>query len=256
MNFSFDLISDLNLAPGQMIDWYGKPTSLQCIVNGNISSDIPTVIQTLEHLQTVYDTVLYLDGMLEHCHNYKNSQSNYSRLQHEIDQLEGVVFLNNNIIMLESTVIIATNGWSTFNFDIENHEPTIQHLHNSGQIDFEQSDYITHLAHIDQAYLMKSVDGLQQVSDVENIIVITNAVPFPSLINHDKTLSPYDINRYGSLGLTSTLDLDINRKIHTWIFGRYQGDMDVIYDGIRYVNNTFVSGDLNIYYPKRIEITI
>lgn len=252
MNFAIDLISDLNLAQGQLLNWEGKPTSLQCIVNGNISSHIPTVIQTLEHLGTLYDTVLYLDGMLEHCNNYKYPEHNQQVLQTYIDKLDNVIFLNNNIIMIENTVILSTNGWSTFNFEINHSDETRLHLHESGQILLEDSEIIIEQAIIDQQYIMKSVMGLQEVDDVHEIILITNSVPLPALINHDKTLTTNERNILGSLGMTAALDMDINNKISTWIFGRYEGDMDVIHDGVRYVNNTFSTGDLGIYYPKRI----
>ena len=45
-DIGFDIISDLNLQPDDSFNWENKATSLYCIVAGNNSSDLRTVIQS------------------------------------------------------------------------------------------------------------------------------------------------------------------------------------------------------------------
>ena len=65
MSLSFDIISDLYLTTNSVFDWNDKPTSLFCLVAGNISTNIFVVQKTLRHLSTIYHGVFYIDGSLE-----------------------------------------------------------------------------------------------------------------------------------------------------------------------------------------------
>ena len=60
----FDLINDLNIIYD--LDWEGQPTSLSCVVAGNISQDRNVLLETLKHLSQCYKTVFYIDGHLDH----------------------------------------------------------------------------------------------------------------------------------------------------------------------------------------------
>ena len=65
MIYAYDIISDLNLTEESVFDWEGKPTSLYCIVAGNVSSDIHVLYKTIKHLSTLYQGVFFIDGFLE-----------------------------------------------------------------------------------------------------------------------------------------------------------------------------------------------
>ena len=56
-DIGFDVISDLNLSAEDSFNWEGKATSLYCIVAGNVSSDLRTVLQTLTHVGRFYQGV-------------------------------------------------------------------------------------------------------------------------------------------------------------------------------------------------------
>ena len=58
IDIGFDIIGNLNLEPNDSFNWIDKPTSLYCILTGNVSSDMKTVTQTLVHLSQQYQGVL------------------------------------------------------------------------------------------------------------------------------------------------------------------------------------------------------
>ena len=66
MKIGFDVISDLNLKPNELLSWEGKATSLYCIIAGNISNDLRTIHQILLHLSHFYQGVFYTAGTLEY----------------------------------------------------------------------------------------------------------------------------------------------------------------------------------------------
>ena len=65
MVVGFDIISDLELSYKHKLDWEGKPTSLFCIVAGNITKDFKVLEETLEHLSAQYHGVFFIDGSNE-----------------------------------------------------------------------------------------------------------------------------------------------------------------------------------------------
>ncbi len=40
LDIGFDIIGDLNLEPNDSFNWENKPTSLYCVLSGNVSSDV------------------------------------------------------------------------------------------------------------------------------------------------------------------------------------------------------------------------
>ena len=64
MQFSFDLISDINKVNPNA--WDCQPTSLYCVVAGNVHHDRLQLKHTLEKVATQYSTVMYIDGHLDH----------------------------------------------------------------------------------------------------------------------------------------------------------------------------------------------
>jgi hypothetical protein len=188
--------------------------------------------------------------MLEHSRCYGVIDRTREKISAMIDHIENVIYLHDNILLINDTILIATNGWCTFDFA----EAGLDTLLSTQDISFADAEHIIDAALIDHGYLQASVNGLQKANEVKQIMVVTNAVPLPGLVYHDTRLSQPTINLLGSLGLSIALDADYNKKVSTWIFGRYSGDMDLVYDGIRFVNNT--CSNIGLYYPKRLEVSV
>jgi hypothetical protein len=255
MNFAFDLISDLYLEPDQPFDWAGRATSLYCVIAGNISSDRNTLYNTLEHLSDQYEQIFYIDGMLEHTEFLDNPiAESYEGLIEIVECFDNILFLHDNIAVVNGVGILATNGWTTFNFD-PTFEESLDYFIDNGDYDNLEAGTIISLAHADTMYLKSSIETCQKMHEIENVVVVSNSVPIPALINHDKNLEEnHQKSIIGNLGITQCLDSDIQRKIHTWCFGRYDGDMDISILDVRFVNNTAKEKEDAIYYPKRITI--
>ncbi len=93
------------------------------------------------------------------------------------------------------------------------------------------------------------------MSDVQEIIVITNSVPLPDLVAHDYRYNDTMLGATcGNNGIAECLRNDTEKKVSTWIFGRYPGDMDININNVRYVNNPGKDKNPKIYYPKIITI--
>jgi hypothetical protein len=115
----FDIISDLNLNPNDSFNWENKATSLYCIVAGNISSNLRTVMQVLIHLSSKYQAVFFVPGKLE----YENCESLSVRTKELLaisDGIPNVSILYNNVIVVDGIALLGTNGWG----NIENTSDT------------------------------------------------------------------------------------------------------------------------------------
>lgn len=224
MEIAFDIISDLYLDPNDSFNWEGKPTSLYCVVAGNISSDLRTILQTLLHLSKFYQGIFYVPGSLE----YKN---------HDIDQrtqelinlcssLPKVALLYYHVVILNGIALMGANGWS----NTENSEADQQRYE-------------------DIAYLNKSVEKLQKHLDVKKIILISNSVPKKELF-FGEAPDNFD-NR---VTLDYCLKSDTEFKISHWIFGTYEKIVDTTIDNINYINNPYFKR--RPYWAKRISVNI
>lgn len=254
-NLTFDLISDLYLEPGQSFDWTDRATSLFCVVAGNISHDRQTLYNTLEHLSNFYESIFYIDGMLEHSNYNCPDVDTYDEISQVIEEMDKVYFLHDNIVVINGVGILATNGWCTFNFDEQTSIDTIEFLRNSGKMDEIKIGSAASQAVSDTEYFINSIKSCQTMPDIQKIVCVSNAVPIPQLVTHDETLEvEFELNCMGNLGISNCITEDSEEKINTWCFGRYHGDMDVDINGIRFVNNTACDKDRNIYHPKRIKV--
>ena len=260
MQFNFDLISDLHLGPHETFDWTGQATSSVCIVAGDISRDIETVKETLEHLGKCYNAVFYIDGNNEHRYNLDMIDRSYDILEDELADIPNVVFLHNNCVIVEGVAIIGTNGWWTWDFDdqIDDKQCRLWWL-DAMKANYRTTDDIIELAHNDVSYLINSIKKLQKHQDVKRIVVVTHTVPAKELIDHDVRLSnTYEFNKMGNSLMSFVLDEDTEHKIDTWCFGHYHNSIDCNINKIRYINNCKgQNGDdewTPAYYPKRITI--
>lgn len=232
MKINFDFISDLNLSPGETLDWDGKATSLYCLVGGNISSDTKTLNGFLNTLAKYYQGVFFIPGTLE----YKDSE-NIDKRTNEIGKLckkiKNLVFLQNNVVIIEGVAILGANGWSNESIidevtDVEKHELN---------------------KYEDISYLKSTIEKLQRHLDVKKIVVITNSVP-----NENLYFGEVPKNVENEAPLTISLLGDLEKKVTHWAFGTHQKIVDTTIQDINYLNNPYHKS--STYWAKIIEIEV
>lgn len=230
-DIGFDVISDLNLSPNDNFNWENKPTSLYCIVAGNISSDLRTIIQTLLHLSRLYHGVFFVPGRLE----YESSQSFVKRtieLESIAQGVPNLVMLHHNVAVVDGVAVLGSNGWG----NIENSITTENLMMNSSRYD-------------DFTYLTKTLTRLQRHLDVKKIIVVTSAVPHEDLYFGEKPENVED-----QIPLYDILETDTEKKVTHWVFGTYNKPVDTYLNYINFVSNP--KNQYGIYHAKRLTISI
>lgn len=262
MKISFDLISDLHVEGWGEFDWSGQPTSPYCILAGDVARDREVLIKTLTHLGESYAAVFYIDGNEEHRHYLEDLGQSYQDLVSKIKKINNVVFMQDNVVIVNGVAILATNGWWTYDFDYNsNFDHTIDCYQNHVDCSVNAVGAISSLAYHDSAYLANSVHKLQTHQEVGAIVMVTHTVPAPWIAEHDMEL--VGTWRYDCLGnqhMQAVLNEDTENKIKTWCFGHYHRPVDRIHQGIRYISNP--RGRANtpwsqpIFYPRRIEIEV
>jgi predicted phosphodiesterase len=260
MEFSFDLISDLHVETWDKFDWSGQPTSSYCVVAGDVSRDRKLLEETLKHLGKCYQGVFYIDGNDEHRHNLENLGASYRELSRYVDKFKNVVFMQDNVVVINGVAFLAANGWWTYDLDpLIDAEHTQQWFTQQYGTGPSVAATITSMGLNDAAYLSHSIKKLQMHQDVKAIVVITHTVPSAKLVDHDIELSGnYRFNTTGNPHLELALAQDTEHKIKAWCFGHYHRPVDRYFENIRYVNNCRGRGDTpwsqSVYYPKRITI--
>jgi hypothetical protein len=230
MEIGFDVISDLNLSPEESFNWEGKPTSLYCIVAGNVSSDLRTVLQTLAHLCKQYQGVFYTPGPLE----YKDCDDINART-HKIlsvcSKINNLAVLHHNVVIIDGVAILGANGWGI--------DPLQESVAAQLQIDAHRIE--------DTAYLHKSLEKLQRHLDVKKIMIVTNAVPHRNLYFNEE---PEFLET--TLPLVASLVSDTESKVSNWVFGTYEKIVDTTINNINYSNNPYLKR--NPYWAKRVSV--
>lgn len=230
MDIGFDVISDLRLDPEESFNWEGKQTSLYCLVPGNVSSDLRTVLQTLAHLGKLYQGVFYTPGPLE----YTDTSDIVVRTEHIINicsKIHNVAVLHHNVVLVDGVAIIGANGWCVDSNDWPKEM--------RGQIESARIE--------DTAYLLKGIEKLQRHLDVKKIIVTTNGVPDRNLFFGQE---PEFIQH--TIPLSHALETDTEAKVSHWVFGTYDKIVDTELGNINFVNNSYYKK--NPYWAKRITI--
>jgi hypothetical protein len=262
MTFAFDLISDLHVETWPSFDWTGQPTAPYCVVAGDVSRDHALVAKTLAHLNECYAGVFYIDGNDEHRHNLENLGGSYRSLRKKIENIRGVVYLQDNVVIVNGVAILATNGWWSYDFDpVIDYEQTQLWYQDYTQSSRSAADAIVGVAYHDAAYLTNSIRKLQTHQEVKSIVVVSHTLPASWLCNHDPDLvDSYRFNCMGNQHLQLALDEDTENKIRVWAFGHYHRPVDREFGGIRYVSNPRGRGDTvwsqPAYYARRIEVEI
>jgi predicted phosphodiesterase len=260
MQFNFDLISDLHVETWDSFDWAGQATSPYCIVAGDVARDRELLRQTLKHLGQCYQGVFYIDGNDEHRYTLDNLGDSYKFLNRTVDQIPNVIYLQDNVVIINGVAILATNGWWSYDFDPAlDYDQSRMWYQDKMDITTSSAEAINNLAFNDATYMINSIRKLQTHQDVRAIVVVTHTVPAPWIVNHDIDLvDTWRFNCMGNPHMQLLLDEDMENKIHTWCFGHYHKPVDRFFSGIRYVNNCRGRSDTDwhqsVYYPKRITV--
>lgn len=230
MEIGFDIISDLNLSTEESFNWEGKSTSLYCIVAGNVSHDLRTVLQTLAHLCKQYQGVFYTPGTLEYkdCGDINARTHNILSICSNINNL---AILHHNIVIIDGVAILGANGWGVDSLEVSIPEQV--------QIDVHRME--------DTAYLHKSLEKLQRHLDVKKIMIVTNAVPHINLYFNEE---PKFLET--TLPLVASLVSDTESKVSHWVFGTYEKIVDTTLNNINYSNNPYMKR--NPYWAKRVSV--
>ena len=257
MQMAFDLISDLNII--HSLDWEGQPTSLSCVVAGNISQDRHVLLETVEHLSKHYKTVFVIDGHLDHKGNLLEIANSYKELKRQMSQIENVVFLHDNVAIATDVAIVACNGWWTYDFDPQiDGDQAERLLKEDWNCNDTELANIYALAYSDARYLTTSIEKLQEYKEIKKIVIVTNTVPHPGLIHDTDTRDSVRFNLLGNSLINQCILSDKRRLIDTWCFGHYHHPVDEIMSGIRFVSNPRYNledaWDRLPYNPKKIFI--
>ena len=260
MSFAFDLISDLHIGTWDQFDWDWKATCPVCVVAGDVDTDQDVVTRTLRQLGCCYQAVFYVDGNDEHYQSLANLSSSYADLARRIRRIPNVVYLQDNVVVVDGVAILGTNGWWGFDFDLGiDAEQASQWYGDRHHLSNATVKSIARMSSTDALYMVNSVKRLQTHQDVKRIVMVTHTVPDPALIAHDIDLDgSMRFNTMGNRLMMQAMAQDTEKKIHTWCFGHYHGAIDQTRSGIRFVNNCRGRGDTSYarhtYYPLRIVV--
>jgi len=260
MTFAFDLISDLHQETWPTFNWKEQATSPFCVVAGDIGEDRQQVVETLRHLGSCYQAVFYIDGNDEHAAHREHLGASYLDLSQAIESIPNVVYLQDNVVVVDGVAIVGTNGWWGFDLDLTvDPENSAEWYREKEHLSYNAIKQITKMSNTDATYMAQSIRRLQTHNDVKKIVCVTHTVPDSALIEHDIHLDgTHRFNMMGNRYMKLALDQDSENKIHTWCFGHYHGKVDQIRNGVRFVNNCRGRGgsewSRHVYYPERIVI--
>ena len=230
MKIGFDVISDFNLKPHELFGWEGKATSLYCIIAGNISNDLRTIHQILLHLSHFYQGVFYTAGTLEY-EGTSDIAIRTGELVNICKSIRNVAYLHNHVVIIDGIAIVGSNGW----FNDENTYPLLT------------LDAIENERYQDIGYLSNAIEKLQLHLDVKKIIIVSHSAP-----SHELFFGEEPDLIYSMPPLKLSLIKDLESKVTHWVYGNYDKTVDIVIDGINYVNNSYYKR--NPYWAKRIEI--
>lgn len=258
---SFDLISDLHIDTWpEKFDWTGRATSAHALVIGDIAQDRDLLIQSLTHLGQCYQAVFYIDGNTEHMDYLDDLGASYHDLTQRVNRIRNLVYLQDNVVVIDGVAILGTNGWWGYDFDsvIDPEQNILWHMEKD-HLNIGAINNMRRMATTDANYMISSVKRLQTHVDVKKIVMATHTVPNPELIAHDIELSgKMKFNIMGNKFMQHAMAVDTEKKIHTWCFGHYHGSVDQTRNGIRYVNNCRGRGTNKYsnyaYHPLRVTI--
>lgn len=260
MQFTFDLISDLHVETWRTFDWSNQATSPYCVVAGDVAKDHTVLKDVLTQLGKCYRAVFYIDGNDEH--DLTRLGDSYKELNSAIRKIPNVIYMQDNVVIIDGVALLATNGWWSYDLDPDLEMDQCHAWHaDRMNISMLNTASINSMAYNDAAYVINSVKKLQTYRDVKAIVIITHTVPAKQLIDHDiELVNTWRFNAMGNGHMEMALDGDTEHKVKAWCFGHYHKSVDREFDGVRYVNNCRGRNGTDwcqvAYYPKRITIEI
>jgi len=263
MSFAFDLISDLHVETWDSFDWSAQATAPYCVVAGDVARDRQLLLETLDHLGQCYlGGVFYIDGNEEHRDYLDDLGASYKDLDKDLKHIKNVIYMQDNVIIINGVALLGTNAWWTYDFDPDiDLESSIQAIQDYNGIDNASATNITGIAHNDAAYMINSVRKLQTHQEVGAIVLVSHTVPAPWIISHDPDLvDNWRFNAMGNSHISRAVDEDTENKIRAWCFGHYHRPINQELGGIKYISNPRGRGNTSwcqqAYYPQRIVIEI
>ena len=263
MTFAFDLISDLHVETWDSFDWTGQATSPYCVVAGDVARDRQRLLDALAHLGKCYPGgVFYVDGNEEHKDYLDDLGASYQDLAKDIDAIPNVVYMQDNVIIVNGVAILGTNAWWTYDFDTSiDVDTSIQYIQDHFGINNSAATNIMGVAYNDAAYMINSIRKLQTYQEVGAIVIVSHTVPAPWIIRHDPDLAGnWRFNGMGNSHISRAIDEDTENKIRAWCFGHYHRSVDQELGGIRYFSNPRGRGNTEwrqaVFYPRRIVIDL
>ena len=159
MTFAVDLISDLHIETWDSFDWTGQATSPYCIVAGDVCEDRNILIEVLTHLGKCYPGgVFYIDGNEEHSQYLSDLGNSYQDLAGALKSIKNVVYLQDNVVIIDGVAILATNGWWSYDFDPSiDLDQTVEWYRNKTNLDYDNALAINGVAYHDAAYMLSLI---------------------------------------------------------------------------------------------------
>jgi hypothetical protein len=174
--------------------------------------------------------VFYTAGSLEY-EGVANITVRTNELVTISKSIRNVAYLHNHVVIIDGIAIVGTNGW----FHNEYAYPLLSPVH----IENERYE--------DIGYLGNSIEKLQLHLDVTKILIVSHSAPGHELLFGEE---PDDI--YSIPPLKLSLIKDSEGKVTHWVYGQYNKSVDIVLDGINYINNSYYKR--NPYWAKRIEV--
>lgn len=239
MIHNFDLISDLYLDDAKNFDWGFKPTSLFCLVAGNVAADRRLLFQALKHLSSNYRKVFFIDGLLEHGNHLIDLERSYEELEELTSKINNVVYLQDRIVVSEGMAIMGTNGWWDFKFNpSHSFAEAVNWFLTLTNAKPELIEALVQRSIGDAQYAKTSIEKLQRHIDVKNILILSNSVPDFDIIKHDPAVSnEHRSTLLGNSMMHSAITADTEHKIKTWCFGHYNAPIDAQLGHVKFTSN-------------------
>lgn len=251
----FDLVSDLNIENWQVkdqVNWNGLGTSLVAVVAGNVSKSLNQSYKTILEISKNYRHVVYVDGINEH-DNQPNINVTRNILKEKFSKYRNISYLYRTPVVLDQTVFIGSNGWSTFDFC----EPfmskqmcveTLGHCGIEQNLVFEQWE----MAIEDATYLGDKISNFTKDTSIKNIVIVTNTIPIKEIKELNPKMSLVDLAMRSSSYLIDVLRRDQNNKISHWVHGNTSNKTFTRYNNVCFMSNP--RGNSVHYYPELIKI--
>lgn len=239
----FDLISDLHVdswARNQQIEWSSVQKSRVCLVAGDVASEPARVREELKALSRCYDQVMYVDGLLEHRNRLHQLAASYKQLREALEGLSGVAYLKESSPVVGGVAVVGANGWWDYRFG----EPRVRASASREAFGIAEGlspaglKAIADQAQRDYRHMVIEVDKLQNDSSVHSILMVTHAIPDPTLLPWDESPRVAAFaGTYGNTRLPNLLNIDVYQKIRMWVFGRTHAERKDNFAAVDFVSN-------------------